>query len=317
MRTMKRTSLPLLLVLLGVLACAVPAVPIIDQNAAGTAVQETLSAIIKQTQDAGENIVDVSSDTPAPSAVASATLTAIPPSFTPTFTPIFTSTATETSTPTLIPTATRTSTPSEPMVSVSVPTNCRVGPGKIYQLVGGLPSGKWVRVYARDPGGDYWYIRNPDKPTQYCWIWGEYATVIGPIGQLPVYTPPPTPTPTMTSTPAPDFEASYQGLESCSNRWWADLKLRNTGSSTFRSMTISLRDTVTTVMVTLIADDFVDRTGCNSSIRDVLAPGKAATASSAAFTYLPSGHKISAIVTLCTNPGMNGMCVTRKFSFKP
>ncbi len=317
MRTMKRTSLPLLLILLGVLACAVPAVPIIDQNAAGTAVQETLSAIIQQTENAGENIVDVSSDTPEPSPLASATLTSIPPSFTPTFTAIFTSTATETSTPTLIPTATRTSTPSQPMVSVSVATNCRVGPGKIYQLVGGLPAGQWVRVYARDPGGNYWFIRNPDRTSQFCWIWGEYATVIGPTGQLPVYTPPPTPTPTMTSTPAPAFDASFQGVEGCNNRWWADIKLKNTGSSTFRSLTLTVRDTVTSVMITVISDEFTDRTGCNSVVKDTLPPGKALTVSSAAFGYLPSGHKINATITLCTNTGMNGFCVTRKFTFKP
>lgn len=319
MRTMKRTSLPLLLILLGILACAVPAVPIVDQNAAGTAVQETLSAIIKQTQDAGENIVDVSSDTPEPSPVATLTLTPIPPTFTSTstFTPVFTSTATITSTPTLIPTATRTSTPTVPMVSVSVATNCRLGPGKIYQLVGGLQAGVWVRVYARDPGGNYWYIHNPERPAQFCWIWGEYATVIGSIGQLPVYTPPPTPTPTMTSTPAPAFNASYMGIEDCSGKWWADFKLRNTGSMAFRSITMTLWDTNTSVIVTLIRDQFSDRTGCNLSITDSLPPGKALTVSSAAFAYLPSGHKINATITLCTNVGMNGFCVTRKLTFKP
>lgn len=307
MRTTKRISLPLLLILLlGVFACIVPGIPQIDQNAAGTAVQQTLSAIIKQTEDAGQSIVDVSSDTPE------ATFTAFP-----TFTPM------ATSTPTLVPTSTLTVTPvpswtpTFPMISVSVATNCRLGPGKVYQLVGGLPAGEWVRVYARDPGEDYWYIRNPDKPSQFCWVWGEYATVIGPVGGLAIYTPPPSPTPTMTSTPAPDFDASYSGLQSCNGKFWADIKLKNTGTGTFRSVSMTLTDTVTKAVKTTIKDGFTDLTGCNSTTKDTLAPGKTVIASSPAFAYNPGGHKINASITLCTATGLNGYCVTLKMTFKP
>ena len=309
MRTWKRTPLPLLLMLLGVFACVLPAVPQVDQNAAGTAVQGTLNAIIKQTQDAGLPIVDTETDTPT----LEASLT---PS--PTFTPIIpTLTFTATATHTLPPPPVWTATPNYPMVSVSVATNCRSGPGKQYELMGFLKEGVWVRVYARDSGTDYWYIRNPANSSQFCWIWGEYATVIGSLSQLPVYTPPPSPTPTITSTPVPSFTASYIGLQTCNGNYWADLKLKNTGTATFRSISVTLKDMKTSRTVTLALDGFRDRTGCNSSTKDVLSPGKTVTASSPVFGYNPQGHNINATVTLCTATGLNGYCKTVKFSFKP
>ena len=150
MRIVKRTSLPLLLVLLGVLACAVPVVSQLDQSALNTAVAETMAVIIQRTQDAGSGVAPVATDTP--------TLPVTGTPATPTLTP--TSTASATPTFTALP-------PLTPMISVSVPTNCRVGPGKVYRRVGGLLVGEVVQVYARNPGGDYWYIRNPDSPSDF------------------------------------------------------------------------------------------------------------------------------------------------------
>jgi hypothetical protein len=40
-------------------------------------------------------------------------------------------------------------------------------------------------------------------------LWGRYATVTGPTGELPKYTPPPTPTPTLTPTPAFYWEGEW------------------------------------------------------------------------------------------------------------
>jgi hypothetical protein len=308
MRTVKRTSLPLLLILLGVFACVIPGVPQVDQNAAGTAVQQTLGAIIKQTEDAGQSVVDVSSDTPVPSSTPFPTFTAIQPS------PSLTATATFTLPP---PLPTLTLTPNVPMVSVSVATNCRLGPGKTYQLVGFLDTGRWVQVYARDPGNAYWYIRNPANSSQFCWIWGEYATVIGLNSSVPIYTPPPTSTPTITPTPAPDFDAWFSALQTCSGKWWADIKLKNTGSTTLRSVTIRIKDTVTGVDKTSTSNDFTDQTGCSSTSKDTLLPGKTLVVSSPSFGYNPDNHKINVTVSLYTQVGQNGFVVTKSFSFKP
>lgn len=110
--------------------------------------------------------------------------TAPSPTATETLVPTFTLTATITLTPTL----------STPMVSVSVDTNCRTGPGKIYDYIGALLVGEEAEVVGQSMDGLYWIIKNPDRAGE-CWLWANYATVNGPIAGLPKYTPPPTPTP--------------------------------------------------------------------------------------------------------------------------
>ncbi|MCB2202827.1 hypothetical protein KQH56_02355 [bacterium] len=93
-------------------------------------------------------------------------------------------------------TATITLTPTQgkPLVSVSVDTNCRTGPGKIYDWIGGLLVGEEAEVVGASTDGQYWIIENPDQNGN-CWLWGNYANVTGETTGLPIYTPPPTPTP--------------------------------------------------------------------------------------------------------------------------
>lgn len=103
--------------------------------------------------------------------------------------------------PTDTPTIPPTSTSSVPMVTVSVNTNCRTGPGVIYDLIGGLLVGEEAVVVGKFTSTNYWIINNPDSSGT-CWLWGEYATVTGNTAGLPEYTQPPTPTPTFTLTPS-------------------------------------------------------------------------------------------------------------------
>lgn len=117
-----------------------------------------------------------------------------------------------TETPTLIPspTATFTATPTAtitltptsavPMVSVSENTNCRTGPGVIYDLVGALLVGEQAVVVGKYTVGNYWIINNPNGSGT-CWLWGQYATVTGNTLGLPEYAPPPTPTPQPPASP--------------------------------------------------------------------------------------------------------------------
>lgn len=303
MREIKRTSLLLFLMLLVTLACIMPELPPTDQSASETSVAQTVLAAVVGTQRAmtasvPSDMLSSSASVPSESQTESPT-----PSLTPT----------ETLTP--IPAFTATSL--IPRISVSVPTNCRVGPGKVYEMVGALLVDETAQVYGRDPTGDYWYIRNPDETNGFCWVWGEYATLSGPVFLLPVYTPPPTPTPTLTSTPAPGFDASYQGLDSCTG-WWAEIKLKNTGTINFHSAGITLKDTVTSDQVSNIADGFINDSGCtSSSSKASLQEGKSVTVSSPSFAYDPSGHKLRATITLCSETGLNGTCVTETITFKP
>ena len=289
------------------LACAMPAITLQDSGEISTAAAQTVIA----------GFVEAAlSATSIPAMQESALTFTIE---TPSLTPTLTTTQTQTSTATLA----FTSTPVVPQISVSVPTNCRNGPGKVYQREGALLVGEVAQVYGRDPTGRYWYIRNPDRGSEFCWVWGEYATITGNTSFLPVYTPPPTPTPTFTPrptftpTPSPDFEASYTSLDTCVG-WWVEIALENTGSIPFKSMGITIRDTVTDIVLANFTDDFTNIDGCLSTKTwDTLGPGKTHVVSAPAFNYDPSGHKLRATIILCSDVGQSGTCVTKIVIFKP
>lgn len=270
--------------LITALACStqVSTVPTLDPNSINTSIAQTVSVGTTQTAQA---FIALASPTPS----------LVPP----------------TATPTLSPTPEFTATPSVPLITVSVATNCRVGPGRIYDRIGALLVGEVAEVVGRDSAGNYWYIRNPDRPDGFCWLWGEYATLVGNTVALPIYTPPPTP------TPIPDFTASYDGLDTCVG-WWVDIELENTGGVTFRSVSITLRDTDTNTVVALSADGFTNNNGCSgTNTRDNLDPGGRRVVSAPAFVYDPTGNDLRATITLCSNKGLNGLCVSKVINFTP
>ncbi|HQA28453.1 MAG TPA: hypothetical protein PLA02_04460 [Brevefilum fermentans] len=146
--------------------------------------------------------------------------------------PTPTATFTEIPTETMVPTLTFTATYAVPMVSVSVPTNCRLGPGEVYAQVSVLLVGTQVEVVARSADGDYWVVRNPGGEGT-CWLWGYYAIVLGHTGNLPVWDPPPTPAPAATYTTVPLTPSTYStGALEIEQTYTADLDegLLNGGS---------------------------------------------------------------------------------------
>src|SRR5678815_5186724 len=152
------------------LACATPGIPTPDSNTIGTMVVQTIVSGLTQTSEAVIPITGLGSPTSTP--------TPEPPTLTPTAT--------------LSPTPIFTATPLVPQISVSVATNCRVGPGKVYDRVSALLVGQVAEVVGRDPTGNYWLIRNPERGLEFCWLWGEFATLTGNFVNLPMFTPPPT-----------------------------------------------------------------------------------------------------------------------------
>lgn len=298
----RRTYLSLTMLLMASLACALPAVPIFDTGAVSTAAAQTVIAGLTQTGSQGF---------PTPTLEAPPTLTSTvtlePLNITDTLTPTLT----------LTPLPIFTATPAVPLMSVSVPTNCRSGPGKVYGRLGALLVGETAEVYGRDPTNQYWYIRNPDSGADFCWAWGEYATISGSTALLPVLTPPPTPTPTMTPTPSPSFDLDFSHMDSCSG-WWMDIAVINTGSLSFKSLTIEIKDQVTAVELTAHTDGFTNLDGClKSSTTDTLNPGGSFVISSPQFNYKPAGHDMRARLTFCTEKGQNGSCITKKINFTP
>jgi hypothetical protein len=294
----RRSALMVFVLLSGILACDLPGSAPTNPSAVGTSLAATLNAAIQGTQQA---------------VVASYSPTFQPP---PTLTPTVTLSGVlplPSQTPTDTPNALATG--SLIQLSVSVATNCRVGPGNVYDQVSILPVGKTVQVYARDTTGNFWYIQNPDGSSDFCWVWGQYASVTGLTFTLPIYTPPPTPIP--TDTPSPGFVASFSNLVACTG-WWPEIRLRNTGDVTFKSISISLKDTVTSTTVYKASNAFNDNPDCTTSEgRKTLLPGKTATVSAPGFTYDPTGHKLRASITLCSDTGQGGTCATETITFTP
>jgi len=107
--------------------------------------------------------------------------------------------------PTETPTITPTSTPSVPMVSVSSATNCRTGNSTAFDWLYTMNPGESLEVIGKNTPSGYWIIDSPVGP---CWLWGQYATVVGDTSKLPEYPAPPTPTPSKPAKPS-NFEVSF------------------------------------------------------------------------------------------------------------
>ena len=116
-------------------------------------------------------------------------------------TPVFTATPVDTPTPTMTPLPTDTPTPTIPLVSVSVDTSCRSGPGKVYDYLGALLVGETAQVVGKRTSHNYWIIKNPDAGGN-CWLWGQYASINGNTDSLVEYAIPAVPTPIIPPAPS-------------------------------------------------------------------------------------------------------------------
>ena len=225
-------------------------------------------------------------------------------------------------TPSLTPTLTFTLTPNAPMVSVSVNTNCRSGPGSPYDILGVLNVGQNAEVVGRSSVADYWIIKLPSNPAVTCTIWGQYATLVGNTSGLPVVNPPPTPTPAVTNTPTASFTVSYYAIEVCGAAdWGIKFQITNNGSITWESNRVIATDSVTAESNSETRDFFpnYNESGCALTSSDLnLEPGEVGfTSTNDFFTASPSGHSITATIRVCSLDGLAGTCLDKTITFTP
>jgi hypothetical protein len=269
--------------------------------------QDPTAAI--QTQVAGIVASTEAAQTALSNAVAS-TLAAMA-----TNTPEFTFTPSLTFTPSFTLTPTFTLTPSVPTVSVSVETNCRTGPGTVYDKLGILPVGKTADVVGRSASSDNWIIKLPSNPAITCWLWGKYATLVGDTSGLPVIIPPPTP------TPAASFNVVYTSTGACIFATYAiKFQITNTGSLTWESNRVIALDQVTSETKEYSWDDFPNFNdfGCALDSTDPnLDAGEVGHTSSMAFSANPAGHNFTATIKVCSLDGMAGICLEKTITFTP
>lgn len=214
--------------------------------------------------------------------------------------------------PTLTPTETDTPTPEPASVSVTGDTFCRSGPGSVYDQRGIMNTGQESEILAKNPTGNFWYIVNPDDPSQQCWIWGKYATPQGPTAGLPVYTPPPTPTPSL------NFSYEYMNDDCGHTGCGLWFRLQNTGGvalESFSAQVDSKNDagavisSGSTMSNTFLATEYV-----TTSDIDRADPGKTVYVLVSGLPN-PLGTTGTASMTVCTQDGQGGDCLTKNINF--
>lgn len=252
-----------------------------------------------------------------PMLAAGQTLTAVAELVTPTEAlPTFTPLPSLTPTPEFTTTPNFTPTPTFAYLTLSSATNCRVGASTDFGIVDTFNIGQTIEVIGKHPFDNYWYVRSPNNPAVYCWMWGFYATGAN-LNNVPVMTPPPTP----TSAPQPDFTASYVNTGNCVvpvNSWWNRVNITNTGPIALKSISMTIKDTVSSETKTSSKDGFQDVNSCLlQPTNSVLDPAESATVVTPSFTADPTGHKVELTLKLCTETGQAGSCVTKTIEFTP
>lgn len=281
-----------------------PAITAVGADVIYTAAAQTLAVQLT----ANAPTPGLPTDTPgAEVAVVEATNT---PLISPTFTE-----APATETPIFTNTPIFTATSSNPMITASMPTNCRTGTGTNYPRVGSLVVGQVAEVIGRNSSSTWWYIANPSNPGGFCWIWGETTSVTGNASALQVMTPPPPPV-TSTSDSDSKFSASFADTHKCSGDKYAYFKVTNNGGKDLESASVKIKDE--TDGDTLSSDSsnkpFLSGTG-DCSGEDVLEAGESAYVAG----LIGSGnsdHQAKAGIYLCSKDDLEGSCTNIVVKFE-
>ncbi len=242
-------------------------------------------------------------ETPLPPATATLTVTET-----------LAATQTDTLTPEPSLTSTETVTPTQSITTASVvkETNCRSGPGQMYDRLATFQAGVVLEVTATDLGGGYWYVKNPEKPDTFCWVWGSNLKIEGDTSLLPALTPPATP------TPSPDFDVKFKNFDKCKDHTFARFIVVNTGGFQFRSAYVKVTDQKTGEATENSVNAFDLTVGC--IVAQNIAPltaGSTGYLQSDYFKKDPRNDKLRAVLMLCTEQGLQGTCMTKVIDIKP
>ena len=235
------------------------------------------------------------------------------------------STAQAAPTNTLVPTVTQTevqfaTTETPPaqtgvlIISANVDTNCRLGPSRLYDIVGYLLADRQSNVKGRNDAQTWWYIENPGKSGAYCWVWGQTTNVQGDISLLPVINPPPPP-----ERPEVAYSVSFSRVSTCNGATTAMFEVVNLGSIPLESATIRIQNLTNNLM----SSGPISPNAPFTSLASECPPGADnLLAGSSGFvgnifpgiTAVKSDYK--ATITLCAEESMSGHCVTTVSEFQ-
>jgi hypothetical protein len=233
----------------------------------------------------------------------------IPATRAPTEPPTDTATPAVTATKSLTPEPSSTPTTEAPVAEVVKESNCRIGPGGMYELVLTFKAGDSVEIVARDLGGGFVFVKNPKDPEQGCWMLQNNLTISGNITPLPAYTPPPSP------TLAPNFTVEFKNYDNCRGVFTRFIVV-NTGNLGFRSAYVKVTNLKNKEVTEHVVSAFDLTLGCIVAQNIApLGPGKTGYLQSDVFNKDPKGQKMVAVFQLCTEQGLKGACVTQTLEF--
>lgn len=128
--------------------------------------------------------------------------------------------------------------PSEPVLTINNPTNCRSGPGTSFQLITAFNPGTKLNILGKDTADNYWLVQLPQSQDT-CWASGDYATASGNFASLPDVTPT---AGAASGVPARPGSLFYKWVGPCSGLTttldWADNADNETGYHVYRDNTV-------------------------------------------------------------------------------
>jgi hypothetical protein len=114
--------------------------------------------------------------------------------------------------------------PDVPTATVRTDSVCRSGPGDVYDTVAPLSARATVLVRGLSADEGWWFVQNPEKPDDSCWIPVSLAVVSGDISELQVVEAPPAP----TGAPAANQSVEITGITvDGQNRYVVDFGTQN------------------------------------------------------------------------------------------
>jgi hypothetical protein len=210
-------------------------------------------------------------------------------------------------------------TSSVPMAVIDTNSNCRKGPSTQYDPhFTILKEGQKAEISGRNQNNSWWYVQIPNSPGQYCWVFGDNVHVEGDTSGVQVVTPPPIPiTPTFTPKPDVRFDPSFVKVIECDGEPWAVFEVDNTGEEDFESMGIKIEDTDDDEVIFEDSSDepFMESADiCPDDNNDNLEEDETLWIAGD-IDDGESGNDAEATITLCTEEGLKGICVSDDVDF--
>ena len=267
------------------------ATPSPDGNAVSTFVAQTVQAGSQESTSqalAASQTAQAGTALPTPSPEPSATLQPAPSPVLPTFT--FTP-------------------PGAPLIVANVDTNCRAGPSPDYARLGYLLAGQKSSVLGRNNSSTWWYIANPTKPAEACWVWGDTTVVSGDSGSLAIITPPP--------LPSLAYLFSFTNRHDCGGDFWFSFWAQNTGNLPIRSASLTIidRDSGITYGPLYFNLPFLGNPNACSMGNLALESGAEGFLVSDLASEIPSGARVRVVILLCSQDNLEGACQETRIDF--